>query len=202
MHCADLRKRTSLTSGTALGGRCKNHANRGRHSLSIRQDDHPTRAARRECGPVHGGRLVLPPGGACPSLWSRGCGTLGRPWPHRGLAYRRRLLVRISPRTHRGAMPNGRWRGNVLGTASSPLVRMDDGSLPHWWPYPQQCEHGHPWGPGRVIVAWRRCWCRGPGEGHTIVACRVPGCPCVSCIPAHVPEEDDDAEAVSPQDPA
>jgi len=29
-RCADLRKRTSLTSGTALGGRCNVHANRVR----------------------------------------------------------------------------------------------------------------------------------------------------------------------------
>jgi hypothetical protein len=31
---ADLRKRTSLTSGTALGGRCNVHANRGRYAWS------------------------------------------------------------------------------------------------------------------------------------------------------------------------
>src|ERR1700685_4819648 len=36
-RCADLRKRTSLISGTALGGRCKIHANRIGYALSIRQ---------------------------------------------------------------------------------------------------------------------------------------------------------------------
>ena len=35
---ADLQKRTSPTSDTALGGRCKIYASRGRHALSIRQD--------------------------------------------------------------------------------------------------------------------------------------------------------------------
>jgi hypothetical protein len=37
-RCADLQKRTSPTSETALGGRCKVHASRGRHALSIRRD--------------------------------------------------------------------------------------------------------------------------------------------------------------------
>src|SRR3984893_944204 len=36
-RCADLRKRTSLTSGTALGGRCNVHANRVRYAMSTRQ---------------------------------------------------------------------------------------------------------------------------------------------------------------------
>jgi hypothetical protein len=33
-RCADLEKRTSLTSGTALGGRCETHANSARQALS------------------------------------------------------------------------------------------------------------------------------------------------------------------------
>jgi len=39
-----------------------------------------------------------------------------------------------------------------------------------------------------VIVAWRRCWCGGPGDGHTTVACREPGCGSVWHNPAHRPE--------------
>jgi hypothetical protein len=41
---ADLQKRTSPTSETALGGRCKIHASRTRFALSTRQGNHPTRA--------------------------------------------------------------------------------------------------------------------------------------------------------------
>jgi hypothetical protein len=37
-RCADLRKRTSLTSETALGGRCKIHASRTQYAPSTGQD--------------------------------------------------------------------------------------------------------------------------------------------------------------------
>jgi hypothetical protein len=37
-RCADLRKRTSLTSGTALGGRCNFYASRAGFALSTRHD--------------------------------------------------------------------------------------------------------------------------------------------------------------------
>jgi len=56
--------------------------------------------------------------------------------------------------------------------------------LPDWWDYPAQCEHGHEWGPNRVIVSWTHCHCgpavaaadgRGPA-GHVTVSCRHPGC--------------------------
>ena len=61
---------------------------------------------------------------------------------------------------------------------------MNDGNLtndlPVWWPYPASCAHGHAWGPGKIIVAFRRCTCVGdePGAGHTVVnyvASRYPG---------------------------
>lgn len=70
---------------------------------------------------------------------------------------------------------------------------MDDGNLtndiPVWWPYPMACAQGHPWGPGKVIVAFRRCTCVGdePGKGHTVVYCRVEGCQHRWCTPAHDP---------------
>jgi hypothetical protein len=38
-RCADLPKRMSLTSGTALGGRCNVHANRIRYTSSTRQNN-------------------------------------------------------------------------------------------------------------------------------------------------------------------
>jgi hypothetical protein len=46
-RCADLRKRTSLTSGTALGGRCRIHASRVRHALFVRQAGRLLPPARR-----------------------------------------------------------------------------------------------------------------------------------------------------------
>jgi hypothetical protein len=68
---------------------------------------------------------------------------------------------------------------------------MDDGDLtndlPVWWPYPSACANGHPWGPGKIIVAFRRCICVGiePGKGHTVVYCRVSGCQDRWYTPAH-----------------
>jgi hypothetical protein len=70
---------------------------------------------------------------------------------------------------------------------------MDDGNLtndlPVWWPYPSSCAQGHPWGPGKIIVAFRRCTCVGvePGKGHTVVYCRADGCQCRWYTPAHDP---------------
>jgi hypothetical protein len=43
-RCADLQKRTSLTSETALGGRCKFHASKARYTPSTRQGSDPTQA--------------------------------------------------------------------------------------------------------------------------------------------------------------
>jgi hypothetical protein len=71
---------------------------------------------------------------------------------------------------------------------------MSDASLPEWWTYPTHCGHGHPWGPGRVIVSWLPCQC-GParaaqprGSGHRTIACRAPGCRYVCYEPPHEPE--------------
>jgi len=30
---------------------------------------------------------------------------------------------------------------------------------PDWWFYPERCQHGHEWGPGRVLVSFTRCDC-------------------------------------------
>ena len=68
---------------------------------------------------------------------------------------------------------------------------VDDGGLtndlPVWWPYPSACAHGHAWGPGKIIVAFRRCICVGiePGKGHTVVYCRADGCQDRWYTPAH-----------------
>jgi hypothetical protein len=68
---------------------------------------------------------------------------------------------------------------------------MGDVSRPDWWAYPVACGHGHPWGPGRVIVSWLPCAC-GPareaqakGPGHLRVSCRAEGCPSVWYKPRH-----------------
>jgi hypothetical protein len=70
-----------------------------------------------------------------------------------------------------------------------------DVRLPEWWDYPAQCEHGHPWGPERVIVSWLSCHCgpalaaagdRGPA-GHRVVSCRAEGCRSVWYRPPHDP---------------
>jgi hypothetical protein len=53
-RCAELRKRTSLTSGTALGGRCKIHASRTRYTPSTRQDSDPTQDHRDRRWRDHG----------------------------------------------------------------------------------------------------------------------------------------------------
>jgi hypothetical protein len=66
---------------------------------------------------------------------------------------------------------------------------------PDWWCYPQRCENGHEWGPGRVLVSWERCWCPGAQTlhpdraiwGHFTVACRAPGCRWVWYDPPHQP---------------
>ena len=55
---------------------------------------------------------------------------------------------------------------------------------PDWWLYPERCENGHEWGPGRVLVSWERCHCAGARAAHPeryawgnrTVACREPGC--------------------------
>jgi hypothetical protein len=53
-RCADLRKRTSLTSGTALGGRCSVNANRVQYTPSTRQDNTPAQDHRDRCRHDHG----------------------------------------------------------------------------------------------------------------------------------------------------
>lgn len=54
---------------------------------------------------------------------------------------------------------------------------------PDWWWYPERCEHGHEWGPGRVLVSFTRCGCPAiqaaygetGGLGHLTVECRGAG---------------------------
>jgi hypothetical protein len=60
---------------------------------------------------------------------------------------------------------------------------------PAWWKYPAACQHGHEWGPGRVIVSWMPCDCKPalgePGHGHLVVSCRAEGCKSRWYKPAH-----------------
>jgi hypothetical protein len=65
---------------------------------------------------------------------------------------------------------------------------MGDVQRLDWWKYPVKCGHGHPWGPGRVIVSWVVCQCAlDGGEGHLRVSCRTDGCPSVWYQPPHRP---------------
>jgi hypothetical protein len=66
---------------------------------------------------------------------------------------------------------------------------------PGWWRYPEACENGHEWGPGRVLVSFTCCGCPAVwaaygetgGLGHLTVACGEPGCRSVSHDPPHEP---------------
>src|SRR5258707_3853810 len=68
---------------------------------------------------------------------------------------------------------------------------MGDVRRPDWWAYPTECQHGHPWGPGRVLVGWSPCDCaparaeRPRGPGHLTVLCRTEGCTSVWYKPRH-----------------
>jgi hypothetical protein len=68
-----------------------------------------------------------------------------------------------------------------------------DVRLPWWWDYATECENGHPWGPGRVIVSWMPCHCdparaaQPRGSGHRVIACRTPGCSSAFYEPRHDP---------------
>ena len=66
---------------------------------------------------------------------------------------------------------------------------------PDWWYYPEQCENGHEWAPGLVLVSFTRCHCppvqaaygETGGLGHLTVACAVPGCSSTWYTPPHEP---------------
>ena len=61
--------------------------------------------------------------------------------------------------------------------------------LPSWWSYPAACQHGHEWGPGKVIVSWKPCDCQSARDsgklGHLSVSCQEPGCPSHWYSPRH-----------------
>ena len=69
---------------------------------------------------------------------------------------------------------------------------------PAWWSqyYPERCQNGHEWGPGKIIVSWMLCDCppalaaqtAGPA-GHLAVYCAVKGCRSVFYKPRHEPDK-------------
>jgi hypothetical protein len=77
--------------------------------------------------------------------------------------------------------------------ASVLMVSVGDVWRPDWRTYPTQCERGHPWGPGRVIVSWMPCQCEPAraaqprGSGHRTITCRT-GCESVVYEPRHDPD--------------
>ena len=66
---------------------------------------------------------------------------------------------------------------------------------PAWWLYPEQCENGHTWAPGRVLASFTRCFCapvlaaygETGGLGHLTVQCGEPGCDSTWYTPPHEP---------------
>jgi hypothetical protein len=62
---------------------------------------------------------------------------------------------------------------------------------PEWWQYPEQCHHGHEWGPGLVTVGWMPCDCpeaQAENMGHLWVRCHAAeGCSSIWYRPAHSP---------------
>jgi hypothetical protein len=75
---------------------------------------------------------------------SAGSGRAGRRWSAGGS----RSPAASSRYAH---FPHLFWPGNRSCVL---LAWMGDGVRPDWWNYPVACGHGHPWGPGRVIVSW------------------------------------------------
>jgi hypothetical protein len=64
------------------------------------------------------------------------------------------------------------------------ITIMEERKPPAWWFYPLQCEQGHPWAPGKVLVSYVFCECPPvraaygdqDGIGHLTVQCGEPGC--------------------------
>jgi hypothetical protein len=107
-----------------------------------------------------------------------------------------RVLQQLNPN------PPGRWQLRLAAPsfATRPLQggfsdECSNGPMnvrrPAWWKYPEQCRHGHPWGPGRVIVSWSPCDCAPAqaelGRGHLTVSCRSDGCRSRWYQPRHDP---------------
>lgn len=72
---------------------------------------------------------------------------------------------------------------------------MNSQRLSEWWDLPTQCENGHPWGPGRVIVSWQGCcYSLEPFAGHRVARCRTEGCGSVWYDPPHDATPADDSD--------
>ena len=66
---------------------------------------------------------------------------------------------------------------------------------------PGECRRGHPWGPGKVLIGWQPCRCRG-GWGHHWAACEEPGCSEIWYYPRHVASQPSgDGQASGPTSP-
>jgi hypothetical protein len=96
--------------------------------------------------------------------------------PRRAARLSRRHAAGAQPRTAAGAVCRYPGRSRVL------VGGMGAAGLPDWWTYPTQCQEGHAWRPGRVIVSWQPCQCQpareaqSRGPGHRVVECRTKGC--------------------------
>jgi hypothetical protein len=172
---------------------------------------HAVRAAD-VAGPVVGGLAGVPgvPAGRAGSVRSSGAAAAGsgpaaRPGPDvpavrgtvpAGAAAGAGVLLALVRGTAAGGgagSPVGRTRRVTARTrATGSCVcsnRPVEVRRPAWWKYPEACHHGHPWGPGRVIVGWEPCDCGAaqaqPGHGHLWVRCWAEGCRPIWRQPPH-----------------
>jgi hypothetical protein len=58
--------------------------------------------------------------------------------------------------------PPGAIEAQPLTSSNQPI----DVLRPDWWTYPDECQQGHPRGPGRVIVSWMPCACEPAREAQ------------------------------------
>src|SRR5258707_6440148 len=110
---------------------------------------------------------------------------------------RPRTLPPTGDRDRLGPVGSGAGRGRPpprIGrvVAVCEHVLIGGMELPGWWNYPKHCHHGHPSGPGRVIVSYTPCDCAGARQagklGHLLtVNCREPGCTSCWRKPRHDP---------------
>jgi hypothetical protein len=67
--------------------------------------------------------------------------------------------------------------------------RVSTRPVPAWWDYPRECDRGHLWGPGLVIISWTPCGCAGAATqqppGHRTVSCAAEGCRSTWYRPRH-----------------
>src|SRR5712692_7253764 len=91
---------------------------------------------------------------------ARAAGQLAYPDDQRALRARRGQgprRARSAAYPHDGGLPG--TRATPAGNGMSRSNRLMGVRRPAWWSYPEQCENGHEWAPGLIIVSWSMCDC-------------------------------------------